>query len=297
MRSTGFYRNKAKSLLGMARALVERFGGQVPRSIEELVSIPGVGRKTANVLLGACFGQPAIVVDTHLKRVSARLGLADAPDPDRVEAQLRALVPAGPADPLHLGRRGARAAGVRREKAALPRVPGARAVPLPGQDQRVGSRQTVVNHDAPLSIRPLRAADIPQVSALIRNTLLLTNLPDYDLETIQALMPTFSTEAVGALARRREMFVGEEEGRLSGVLGLEAAEVYTFFVAPDRQGHGVGRTFLHFAEDLARKRGIKELRVSASLTAVGFYERLGYHRTGAENDSRFGRTVDLLKRL
>lgn len=77
----------------MARALVERFGGEVPRSIEELVSIPGVGRKTANVLLGACFGQPAIVVDTHLKRVSARLGLADAPDPDRVETRLRALVP------------------------------------------------------------------------------------------------------------------------------------------------------------------------------------------------------------
>jgi len=93
IRSTGFYRNKAKSLRGMAGALVERFGGEVPRSIEELVSIPGVGRKTANVLLGACFGQPAIVVDTHLKRVSARLGLADAPDPDRIEAQLRALVP------------------------------------------------------------------------------------------------------------------------------------------------------------------------------------------------------------
>jgi endonuclease-3 len=93
IRSTGFYRNKARSLLGMARALVERFGGQVPATIEELVSIPGVGRKTANVLLGACFGQPAIVVDTHLKRVTARLGLADAPDPDKVEAQLRELIP------------------------------------------------------------------------------------------------------------------------------------------------------------------------------------------------------------
>jgi endonuclease-3 len=77
----------------MARALVERFGGKVPETIEELVTIPGVGRKTANVLLGACFGQPAIIVDTHLKRVSGRLGLADAQDPDQVEAQLRALVP------------------------------------------------------------------------------------------------------------------------------------------------------------------------------------------------------------
>jgi GNAT superfamily N-acetyltransferase len=127
--------------------------------------------------------------------------------------------------------------------------------------------------------------------------LLLTNLRDYDLETIQALMSTFSTKAVGALARRREMFVGEEGGRLSGVLGLEEAEVHTFFVAPDRQAHGVGRTLLGFVEDLARKRGIEELRVSASLTAVGFYERLGYRRIGGENDSRFGRTVNLLKRL
>ena len=93
VRSTGFYRNKARSLLGMARALVERFGARVPETLEELITIPGVGRKTANVLLGACFGQPAIVVDTHLKRVTARLGLAFEQDPDRVEQELRALVP------------------------------------------------------------------------------------------------------------------------------------------------------------------------------------------------------------
>jgi len=93
VRSTGFYRNKAKSLLGMSRALVERFGGQVPRTVEELVTIPGVGRKTANVLLGACFGRPAIVVDTHLKRVTARLGLAFDADPDKIELELQELLP------------------------------------------------------------------------------------------------------------------------------------------------------------------------------------------------------------
>ena len=93
VRSTGFYRNKARSLQGMARALVERFGVRVPETLEELITIPGVGRKTANVLLGACFGQPAVVVDTHLKRVTARLGLAFEQDPDRIEAELRALVP------------------------------------------------------------------------------------------------------------------------------------------------------------------------------------------------------------
>jgi putative acetyltransferase len=155
----------------------------------------------------------------------------------------------------------------------------------------------MVHPAADLSIRPLRAADLPQVGALIRNTLLVTNLRDYDLETIRALMSTFSTETVCALAKRREMFVGEEGGRLSGVLGLAAAEVFTFFVAPDCQGRGVGRALLDFAEALARKRGIAELRVSASLTAVGFYEQLGYRRTGAESDSRFGRTVDLVKPL
>ena len=95
IRSTGFYRNKAKSLLGMARALTERFDGKVPETIEELVTIPGVGRKTANVLIGACFGGPAIVVDTHLKRVTARLELTAESDPDRIEADLRSIIPEG----------------------------------------------------------------------------------------------------------------------------------------------------------------------------------------------------------
>jgi endonuclease-3 len=93
VRPTGFYRNKAKSLLGMARALVERFGGRVPETIEELITVPGVGRKTANVLAGACFGRPAIIVDTHLKRVTARLGLTEETDPDRIESDLRPLIP------------------------------------------------------------------------------------------------------------------------------------------------------------------------------------------------------------
>jgi endonuclease-3 len=93
IRSTGFYRNKARSLLGMARALSERFGGKVPETIEELITVPGVGRKTANVLIGACFGAPAIVVDTHLKRVTARLALTAESDPDRIEADLRAIIP------------------------------------------------------------------------------------------------------------------------------------------------------------------------------------------------------------
>jgi len=94
IRSTGFYRNKARSLLGMARALVAEFGGRVPRSVEELTRLPGVGRKTANVVAGHCFGAPAIIVDTHVKRLAGRLGLSAQSDPDKIERDLARLLPA-----------------------------------------------------------------------------------------------------------------------------------------------------------------------------------------------------------
>ncbi len=93
IRPTGFFRSKARSLIGCARALRERFGGQVPDTMEALVTLPGVGRKTANVVLGACFGKPAVVVDTHVKRVAQRLGLVRSSDPDRIEAGLQRLIP------------------------------------------------------------------------------------------------------------------------------------------------------------------------------------------------------------
>jgi endonuclease-3 len=91
--STGFYKAKAKSLLGMARALVERHGGEVPRTLEELTKLPGVGRKTANVVLGNAFGIPAFPVDTHVTRVSQRLGLARSTDADEIHDELCALIP------------------------------------------------------------------------------------------------------------------------------------------------------------------------------------------------------------
>jgi len=93
IRSTGFYRNKAKSLLGMARGLVGDFGGQVPRSVEELTRLPGVGRKTANVVAGHCFGAPVIIVDTHVKRLAGRLQLSTQSDPDKIESDLAQIVP------------------------------------------------------------------------------------------------------------------------------------------------------------------------------------------------------------
>lgn len=91
--STGFYKAKARAVIGMAEELVTKHGGQVPRTLEELVALPGVGRKTANVVLGNVYGQPAIAVDTHVFRVSQRLGLAKADDPEKVHEQLCQVVP------------------------------------------------------------------------------------------------------------------------------------------------------------------------------------------------------------
>jgi endonuclease-3 len=96
IRPTGFYRNKARSLRAMASALVEEHGGEVPRTMSELVALPGVGRKTANVVLGNAFGvNEGIVVDTHVRRVSGRLGLTESRDPVKIEQELMRLVPEG----------------------------------------------------------------------------------------------------------------------------------------------------------------------------------------------------------
>lgn len=95
VRSTGFYRQKASNLKRTAALLVERFAGRVPRTVEELATLPGVGRKTGNVVAGLAFGEPAIIVDTHFRRVVQRLGLSASEDPKRIERELRPLVPAG----------------------------------------------------------------------------------------------------------------------------------------------------------------------------------------------------------
>lgn len=90
---TGFYRNKAKSIRGACEMIVEEFGGNVPGTMEELLRLPGVGRKTANVLLGHCFNTPGIVVDTHVKRISNLLGLVKSDDPKKIEQKLMTVIP------------------------------------------------------------------------------------------------------------------------------------------------------------------------------------------------------------
>lgn len=93
IRSTGFYRNKAKSIQKTCKAILEKFNGQVPRTMEELLTLNGVGRKTANVILGNCFGEPAIICDTHVIRLSRRLGLSEHTDPVKLEFDLMKIVP------------------------------------------------------------------------------------------------------------------------------------------------------------------------------------------------------------
>ena len=93
IRTTGFFRNKARSIVGSTKGIVERYGGKVPDKLEDLLSLPGVGRKTANILLGNAFGVPAIGVDTHVGRLAGRIGLSKATDPDKIEADLCQIVP------------------------------------------------------------------------------------------------------------------------------------------------------------------------------------------------------------
>ena len=94
IRSTGFYRNKAKNIIGSAKMILEKFGGKVPATMEELLELPGVARKTANIVLGNAHGiVVGMAVDTHMKRVNFRLGLTEQTDPEKIEQDLTALLP------------------------------------------------------------------------------------------------------------------------------------------------------------------------------------------------------------
>ncbi len=93
IKSTGFFHNKAKNIRACARKLIEAYGGEVPREIEDLTSLPGVGRKTANVIRGNIYHEPSVVVDTHVKRISRHLGLTKEEDPEKIEKDLMRVLP------------------------------------------------------------------------------------------------------------------------------------------------------------------------------------------------------------
>ncbi|MFH0878623.1 MAG: endonuclease III [Lentisphaerota bacterium] len=92
IRSTGFFRNKAKNIRALCAELDQRFDGKIPKDLDTLITLPGIGRKTANLLIATAFGQPGIIVDTHFKRLSQRLGLTENEDPDKIEFDLKALI-------------------------------------------------------------------------------------------------------------------------------------------------------------------------------------------------------------
>ncbi|HTX52650.1 MAG TPA: endonuclease III [Candidatus Baltobacteraceae bacterium] len=93
IRPTGFFRSKAKNIIGCAQALLRQFNGRVPRRMEDLVTLPGVGRKTANIVLYHAYGNPGFAVDTHVGRVTNRLGLVDTEDPEAIEAEITTMIP------------------------------------------------------------------------------------------------------------------------------------------------------------------------------------------------------------
>ena len=146
-------------------------------------------------------------------------------------------------------------------------------------------------------IRSMEERDLQRVSALIQNTLLVSNLSDYDLEVIGNLLQAFAPERLRALAGKRSIYLYEQEDAVVGVIGLEGGRVYNFFVAPDRQGSGIGARLLEFVEQQARSRGRRLLAVDSSLTAVSFYSSRGYRRTGTRSDDSFGPTVTMEKSL
>jgi len=147
VRSTGFFRAKTRSLLGMAQALSEHFGGEVPPDMEDLVTLPGVGRKTANVVRSVAFGLPGLPVDTHVGRLSRRLGLTGNTDPVKVEADLDAQVAPGERGALSLrlilhGRRVCKARSPRCEECVLADVCPSAVLPVvgPGHPASVPAR-------------------------------------------------------------------------------------------------------------------------------------------------------------
>jgi GNAT superfamily N-acetyltransferase len=147
------------------------------------------------------------------------------------------------------------------------------------------------------TIRTVRRTDIPNLSALIQNTLLVSNSTDYDLRVLANVQLDFSPKAIRWLLRRRRIFVYERDRRLVGTIGLEGNEIHALFVAPDAQGQGIGRSLMMFAESVARERGERELVLAASLTAAGFYQRMGFTDPKPGGDETHGPLIIMRKKL
>ena len=143
----------------------------------------------------------------------------------------------------------------------------------------------------------MRRGDLANLSALIQNTLLVSNSADYELQTIANLQRGFTVRAIRALARRRRIFVYVRDGKLAGTISLEGNRIHALFVAPDMQGLGIGRALMMFAESVAREKGGGELVLAASLTAAGFYRRMGFGDSQPGGDDTYGPIIWMRKKL
>lgn len=143
----------------------------------------------------------------------------------------------------------------------------------------------------------MRYDDIDRLGALIRNTLLISNSLDYDMTVIQNLSRQYSTRNVREMAMRRRMYVHLSNGVVDGTVSVKGDTIYAFFVAPDRQGNGIGTRLLQFAENLVKTSGMRVIKVDASVTAKGFYEKQGFKTIRKEKNSSYGVVYTMEKLL
>jgi GNAT superfamily N-acetyltransferase len=148
-----------------------------------------------------------------------------------------------------------------------------------------------------ITVRPYRSADADAVSHLIRNTMRISNSADYPMERLQPLIDYFSPGKVEALSRERTCFVAEEGGAIVGTAALDGDELVSFFVSPLKQRRGIGSLLLERLEAVASERGLRELRVSASLAGVSFYRRNWFQPAGDPVEATAGVHVPLRKVL
>lgn len=146
-------------------------------------------------------------------------------------------------------------------------------------------------------IRRVRYDEIERIGALIRNTLLISNSLDYDMQVIQNLSRQYSAPNVRDMAMRRKMYVHLSDEVVDGTVSVKGDTIYAFFVAPNRQGNGIGTRLLLFVEKMAKSSGMESIKVDASVTAKGFYTKKGYKTIGKEKNSSYGVVYTMEKKL
>jgi GNAT superfamily N-acetyltransferase len=146
-------------------------------------------------------------------------------------------------------------------------------------------------------VREFEPRDAADVSDVIRTTMRVTNSADYPPEILEPLIEYFSPEKVLQLAGERICLVAETEELIVGTIALQGSELQTFFVHPERQGKGAGKRLLEAVEGIAARREIKTIHVMSSLSAISFYEKMGYRKTGFEQEKSAGRQIGLEKTL